>query len=79
MRTLKIDVSDSIYEHIIFFLKSLPTNLIKISDEKEIFDDKKSSKKEQIEELFRTYSDTKAFKNIDNPIDWQKGLRDEWK
>ncbi len=75
MKTLKIYVSDSIYEHIIFFLKSLPTNLIKISDEDEVFDD---SKKQQIKELFKTYRDIKPFKNIDNPIDWQKGIRNEW-
>jgi len=33
MKTLKIEVSNSIYEHIIFFLQSLPKNLINISHE----------------------------------------------
>jgi hypothetical protein len=35
MQTLKIEVSNSIYEHIIFFLQSLPKNLINISHETE--------------------------------------------
>jgi len=33
MQALKIEVSNSIYEHIIFFLQSLPKNLINISHE----------------------------------------------
>ena len=33
MQTLKIEVSNSIYEHIMFFLQSLPKNLINISYE----------------------------------------------
>lgn len=33
MQTLKIEVSNSIYEHILFFLQNLPKNLINISHE----------------------------------------------
>ena len=78
MRTLRIDVSDSIYEHIIFFLKSLPSNLINISDEKEPKDYKPSSTKEQVEELFKTHCTVSPFQSIDDPVTWQKNIRDEW-
>ena len=78
MRTLRIDVSDSIYEHIIFFLKSLPSNLINISYEKELKKHKQSSTKEQVEELFKTHSTVNPFQSIDDPVTWQKNIRDEW-
>ena len=77
MRTLRIDVSDSIYEHIIFFLKSLPANLIRISDEKENKSYQNNSIKNQVEELFNT-SNIKTFQTIEDPVTWQKNMRDEW-
>ena len=77
MRTLRIDVSDSIYEHIIFFLKSLPANLIRISDEKENKNYQNNSIKNQVEELFNT-SNIKTFQTIEDPVTWQKNMRDEW-
>ena len=78
MRTLRIDVSDSIYEHIIFFLKSLPSNLINISDEKEKSVYNQNSTKQQIEELFKKNTTVSPFKTIENPVEWQKSMRDEW-
>ena len=78
MRTLRIDVSDSIYEHIIFFLKSLPSNLINISDEKEKSVYKQNRTKQQVEELFKTHGTVSLFKTIENPVVWQKSMRDEW-
>jgi hypothetical protein len=77
MRTLRVEVSDTIYEHIIFFLKSLPKNLIHIFDDKEIKVYDKNSIKSQVEELFLAYN-IKAFQDIKDPIAWQKSMRDEW-
>ncbi|MBU1669206.1 hypothetical protein KKC13_12375 [bacterium] len=77
MRTLRVEVSDTIYEHIIFFLKSLPKNLINISDDREHKVDNKNSIKNQVEELFSTYK-INSFQDIKDPIAWQKSMRDEW-
>jgi len=77
MRTLKVEVSDSIYEHIIFFLKSLPKNLINISDERENQPYHEKSVKNQMEKLFSTHN-IKAFQEIKDPVAWQKSMRDEW-
>ena len=77
MKTLKIEVSNSIYEHIIFFLQSLPKNLIKISHEKQIETTPKISIKNQMEELFKN-SNINTFKEIKDPVLWQKSMRDEW-
>ncbi|CAA6824454.1 MAG: Unknown protein [uncultured Sulfurovum sp.] len=77
MQTIKIEVSNSIYEHIIFFLQSLPKNLINISHENNVEEIPNDSIKNQMKELF-TNSDITAFKEIDNPVSWQKSMRDEW-
>jgi len=77
MRTLNIQVSDSIYEHIIFFLKSIPQNLISISEKTESPTIKNSSTKKRVEQLFKT-NKVEAFKEIEDPIAWQKSIRDEW-
>jgi hypothetical protein len=77
MKTLRIDVSDSIYEHIIFFLKSLPKNLIHISDEKGNQESNDKNTKQQVQELLKS-TDIKAFTGIHNPVVWQKSMRDEW-
>ena len=49
MQTIKIEVSNSIYEHIIFFLQSLPKNLITILHEESTEDTDKNSIKTQME------------------------------
>jgi len=77
MRTLRVEVSDTIYEHIIFFLKSLPKNLINISDDREHKVNNKNSIKNQVEELFSAHN-IKAFQDIKDPVVWQKSMRDEW-
>jgi len=78
MRTLKIDVSDSIYEHIIFFLKSLPTHLIRISDAKEDGLNQKNTIKNQLKDLLEN-TNIKTFQDIDDSVAWQQSMRDEWK
>ncbi len=57
MRTIRIDINNSIYEHIMFFLKSLPENLVSIH-----FEDKKETintlpKKENLRGVFQSYAD----------------------
>ena len=77
MQTLKIEVSNSIYEHIIFFLQSLPKNLINISHENKIDNSSQNTIRNQMNELFKS-SKIQAFKEIKDPIEWQKSIRDEW-
>jgi len=71
MQTLKIEVSNSIYEHILFFLQNLPKNLINISHETETtFIPNKSVNKRSQRGVFQSYADPqkrlledKAWKN----------------
>jgi len=77
MQTLKIEVSNSIYEHIIFFLQSLPKNLINISYENKIDNSSQNTIKNQMDELFKS-SKVQAFSDIKDPVEWQKSIRDEW-
>ncbi|MEA2029541.1 MAG: hypothetical protein U9N49_11275 [Campylobacterota bacterium] len=79
MKKLEIEVSDSIYEHILFFLNSLPKNLIHLTykDEKTL-PSKPITTKEQIKELFDKNSKITPFKAIQDPIEWQREMRNEW-
>ena len=60
MQTLRIEVSNSIYEHILFFLQNLPKNLINIYYEtKPTVVLKKSIKNRTQRGVFQSYSDPK--------------------
>ena len=78
MQTLRIEVSNSIYEHILFFLQNLPKNLINISHETKTYIPQKKSIKDEIEDIFATHSNIQPFQEIKDPIDWQRSIRDEW-
>ena len=76
MKTLNIEVNDSVYEHILFFLQNLPKDMVKISKQIEPNQIVKLSTKEKVEELFKT-KDIEPFKDIEDPIAWQKSMRDD--
>ena len=58
MQTLRIEVSNSIYEHILFFLQNLPKNLINISHEtKPTVASKKSVENRSLRGVFQSYAD----------------------
>jgi hypothetical protein len=77
MQTLKIEVSNSIYEHILFFLQSLPKNLIRISYQTPCENGSSHSIKNDIEKLFKSTT-IKPFSEIGDAVAWQKSMRDEW-
>jgi len=77
MKTLNIEINDSVYEHILFFLQNLPKGMVKISKPKETKRTIKLSTKEKVEELFNA-KNSEPFKEIQDPIAWQKSMRDEW-
>ena len=58
MQTLKIEVSNSIYEHIMFFLQNLPKNLINISYETKMNSTTKNPVKTKSQRgVFQSYAD----------------------
>jgi len=77
MKTLNIEVNDSVYEHILFFLQNLPKDMVKISKQIEPNQMVELSTKEKVEELFKT-KNIEPFKDIQDPVAWQKSMRDEW-
>ena len=58
MHTIRIDINNSIYEHIMFFLKNLPSNLVNIHLEKEEEQQIITSKKESLRGVFKSHSDS---------------------
>ncbi len=75
MHTITLEVKDSMYEHFLYVLKNLNPQEITVVEEK--ISKPKISLKHDISKLFESV-DVTAFKNIDDPLAWQKLQRDEW-
>ena len=75
MHTITLQVKDSMYEHFLYLLKNLNPKEIKVVDEK--LSKPNLSLKSELQELFNN-SDITVFKDIADPVAWQKEQRDEW-
>jgi hypothetical protein len=70
MHTIKLNVGDGIYNHLMFLLKNLKTNELEIIEDKE-----NTTTQEEID--FSKYK-ISAFKDINDSLQWQKEIRNEW-
>ena len=75
MHTIKLEVQDSIYEHIMFLLKNINKREIEIISDDEF--KKTVNTKMKMEELFK-HKNVNLFESIEDPVSWQKNQRDEW-
>ena len=74
MRSVRLQIDDSIYNNIMFLLNNLKINGLEIIEQKNE-NIKVSTQKELLQELFK-HKQVKTFENIENPILWQQ-QRDE--
>ena len=74
MRSVRLQIDDSIYNNIMFLLNNLKINGLQIIEQKNE-NIKVSTQKELLQELFK-HKQVKTFENIENPILWQQ-QRDE--
>ena len=70
MHTIKLQVQDSIYDHVMFLLKSLDSKGLNITEYKT---DNEDSKYDILKKSAGILSD----QNID-PLKWQEEIRSEW-
>jgi len=78
MQTLRIEVSNSIYEHILFFLQNLPKNLITISHETKASTTlKKRVKNRSQRGVFQAYADPQ--KQLLESEAWKNHLLEKYK
>ena len=75
MRTVKLNIKDSIYKNVMFVLESFREKGVQIE---EITKLNKNQKDKETLKDFLTNSKIEVFKNIKDPIAWQKSIRDEW-
>jgi hypothetical protein len=75
MHTITLEVNDSMYEHFLYLLKQLNPKEVKVIEEKQC--EKDTSLKQKLHKLFDE-TDITAFKNIDDPVAWQRLQREEW-
>jgi len=76
MKSVKLQIDDSIYNNIMFLLNNLKINGLQIIEQKNE-NIAVSTQKELFQELFR-HKQVKVFQDIENPVLWQQQQRDEW-
>ncbi len=67
---IQLDVSNDIFDKVMFFLENLPKNKIRLN-----FDS--SPKKEKKQDIFSQTAGLLSSQHID-PIAWQNQIRSEW-
>ncbi len=83
MHTIKVDVSNKAFEHVMYFLNNLPKSDVRFklekSSKKALFLDnpKFSEDKETKKDIFSKTAGILTSQNID-PLEWQNEIRDEW-
>ncbi len=70
MHTIELQVQDSVYEHVMFLLRSLDSKGLNFTEYKT---DNKNSKYDILEKSAGILAD----RNID-PLKWQEEIRSEW-
>ena len=74
MHTIKLNVTDNLYNHLIFLLKNINPEELEIIEDKVIT----KSTKDLIKEHFNSQN-IELFKEIENPLLWQNKQREDWK
>lgn len=72
MHTVKLNIGDSIYTHLMFLLRSLNTNEIQIIEDIALDKDNSS------ETIDMSAYKIEAFKSMQDPLKWQQEIRAEW-
>ena len=71
MHTIKLNVGDKAYAHLMFLLQNLKTDEIKIIEDMKENTDETSS-------IDMSEYKIEAFKSIIDPLQWQQDIRAEW-
>ena len=72
MHTIKLNVGDSAYTHLMFLLKNLNTSEIRVVED--ITQDEDNS----CETIDMSAYKIEAFRAIQDPLKWQQKIRAEW-
>lgn len=72
MHTIKLNVGNSVYTHLMFLLKNLNTSEIQVVED--IVQDKDDS----FAAIDMSSYKIEAFKAIQDPLKWQQEIRAEW-
>jgi len=72
MHTIKLNVGESAYAHVMFLLKHLNTSDV------QVVEDVPLSKEDTIQTIDLSAYPIEAFKRIQDPLQWQHEMRSEW-
>jgi hypothetical protein len=72
MHTIKLNVGERAYAHLMFLLKNLNTKEI------QVVEDIVQSKNDSPTVIDMSAYKIESFKSIKDPVKWQQDIRDEW-
>ncbi len=78
MKRLIINIQDNLYDPIIILLKHLGKDKVEIISSETLSDGKKSPLNAKIKDILAK-NKTKLFRDIKDPVAWQREERNEWK
>ncbi|MGE0737786.1 hypothetical protein [Sulfurimonas sp.] len=70
MHTIKLNVGDSAYAHLMFLLKNLNTSEIQVVEDR--------AEEKECSFIDMSAYKIKAFQAIQDPLKWQQEIRAEW-
>ncbi|WP_198305549.1 hypothetical protein [Arcobacter vandammei] len=73
MHTIKLNIQDSVYKNVMFVLESFKEKGVQIEEITKLNKNKKETLKDFLEK-----SEVEVFKDLKDPVAWQKSIRDEW-
>jgi len=71
-RNINLQIDENIYNNVMFLLNHLKIDGLKI------IEDKQEDQKKTDDYIDFSQYNIKAFKEIEDPVKWQREIRDEW-
>lgn len=72
MHTIKLNVGDNAYAHLMFLLRNLNTS------EVQVVEDIVQDKNDLVQGIDMSEYKIKSFKSIQDPLKWQEDIRAQW-
>lgn len=78
MKNFNLSIEDSKAEVVIALLRSLPFDLNVIENKNELSKSEKPKTMKELGKVLAKMKGTNMFSDIEDPVEWQKRIRDEW-
>lgn len=77
MKYVSLEIREDVYDKVIFFLKMLQGNGVNFLSTEDAKQNDMNTQK-RFEAILNRYDHVRPFSQIDDPVTWQRELRNEW-